>query len=112
VDDLCYSVEGAPYAMRKLKEASNPPTSEDRYWAIKVFQSRTPLTRDHLLTLMDYAFKWKDVGIWKKVMSSPMITLRTVEMELLLKGWEIFSFDGVRVGWVQFVLMCCRVNNQ
>ncbi|KAF4617001.1 hypothetical protein D9613_008504 [Agrocybe pediades] len=112
VDDLCYAAEGPPYAIRKLKESSQTPTSEDRYWAGKVLSTPTQLSREHVLLLMDYALKWKDLGLWKKVMSCPMCTLQHVEVGLLLKAWTLFSFEDVRVSYEQVLARSTVLTNK
>ena len=98
VDEICYDVEGIPYAYRKLKNScAIPPTAEDRLWASRLLQKLSALTPEHIKTLMDYALKWKDLEIWKGLMKSCSCSLGGVTKDLLLKGWQTFSFEKVRV---------------
>ena len=98
VDDICYYVEGIPYAYQKLQNSCTiPPTSEDRLWASRLLQKIGSLAPEHINTLMDYALKWKDLDIWKGLMKSGSCSLGGVPQELLLNGWKIFSFEPVCV---------------
>lgn len=97
-DDICYYVEGIPYAYQKLKNSCTiPPTAEDRLWASRLLQRLGSLTPEHIKTLMDYALKWKDLDIWKGLMRSSSCSLGGVPQDLLLKGWKTFSFEAVSV---------------
>jgi len=98
VDDICYYVEGIPYAYQKLKNSSTiPPTSEDRLWAGRLLQKISALTPEHIKTLMEYALKWKELDIWKGLMKSSSCSLGEVPQDLLLEAWKTFSFEAVCV---------------
>ncbi|KAF9564500.1 hypothetical protein CPC08DRAFT_247955 [Agrocybe pediades] len=112
LDELCYSIEGVTYALRKVQESSYPPSSKDRYWANRVVQAPTQLSSNKALTMMDYAFKWKDVVLWKKVMSCPMCTLKNVDTNLLLNAWALFSFEDVRVSFEEIVARATNVSDK
>lgn len=96
IDDICFSVEGIPYAFRKLKESTIiPPTQVDRQWAERLIKKDGFLTKEHIVTLMDYALKWRDLTMWKGVMKLKMCVLQIIDVDILLKAWELFSFEAV-----------------
>ncbi|KAF4616998.1 hypothetical protein D9613_008503 [Agrocybe pediades] len=112
LDDLCYSIEGVTYALRKVQESSDPPSSKDRYWANKVVHTPTQLSSNKALTMMDYALKWKDEVLWRKVMSCPMCTLKNVDTKLLLDAWALFSFEDVRVSFEEIVARATNLSDK
>ncbi|KIM42098.1 hypothetical protein M413DRAFT_126557 [Hebeloma cylindrosporum] len=104
VDDICYYVEGVPYAYQKLKDSCTiPPTSEDRLWASRLLQKIRSLTPEHIKTLLEYALKWKDLEIWKGLMKSSSCSLGGVPLDLFLNAWKTFTFEAVCVGFEEIL---------
>ena len=113
IEDICFCVEGSAYAFKKLKESSSiPPTQADLLWADRLMQTETAkkdkkrrssakkedsLTKDHVVTLMDYAMRWKDLARWKDVMNLKACSLEAIGNDALFLAWDIFSFDEVHV---------------
>lgn len=96
VEDICYKAGGVAYAYARLKMSSTlPPTDTDRLWATRVLEKGQSLTKDYVLTLLDYALKWGDLGLWKGATKSPSSTLKGIDNTLFIKGWKVFSFESV-----------------
>ena len=99
LDDVCYSIKGIPYGLQKLQECDSiPATVAARQWANRLLKNDGHrLTRDHIVTLLNYALKWPDLAIWKDVLKLRTCSLQVINVSLFLKSWETFSFENVRV---------------
>ena len=96
VEDICYEAGGVAYAYARLKMSSTiPPTDTDRLWATRVLRNGRSLSKEYATTLLDYALKWADLGLWKDTMKSPSLTLKDIDNAIFIKAWKIFSFEGV-----------------
>lgn len=95
-DDLCYRAEGLNYAFSKLKESTSiPPTSGDRAWAQRVLSKPYELNTLHIHTLIEYALKWKDIGIWTSAIKCPHGSLQNLNNDSLLQARKIFDFQNI-----------------
>ncbi|KAF8908584.1 hypothetical protein CPB84DRAFT_1744211 [Gymnopilus junonius] len=112
IDDICFFVEGVPYAFRKLKESAIPPTSEDRQWANRLTAKDGLLAKEHLVSLMDYALKWRDLTLWKNVMNMRSCTLQAIDVGALVRAWELFSFEAVRVSFEEILARSTQLPNR
>ena len=103
IDDVCFAVEGVSYAYRKLKESTAvPPTQVDRQWAGRLMSKDGSLNKEYIVTLLDYALKWRDLAMWKNIMKLRSCSLQFVGAPKLIRSWREFSFDEVRVRLVRF----------
>ncbi|KJA26964.1 hypothetical protein HYPSUDRAFT_1039386 [Hypholoma sublateritium FD-334 SS-4] len=104
VDDICYEAGGASFAFERLEKSSTTaPTDQDRRWAMCLLQKHMVMSKLHALTLIDYAFKWKDLDIWKGVMRCPTSTFENIDTALLLEAWKLFSFEAVCLSFEEFL---------
>lgn len=97
-DHICWALGGIPHALEKIKQASNPPSTDDRMWASKVVQasSTSVCTNEQALTILDYALAWKDNALWNQLIKpSCRYTFRKVGEDRLVRAWKVFGFRKV-----------------
>ncbi|KAJ3510104.1 hypothetical protein NLJ89_g4866 [Agrocybe chaxingu] len=104
VDDICFSVGGLSYALQKLKRSTAiPPTTEDRLWVDRLLQKSTSLDKGQVSVLLDYALKWRDADMCKRVMKCPSCPLTGSDLTILIKIWKTFSFETVRLSFEEIL---------
>ena len=108
VDEICFSAEGVSYAMRKLKASSAvPPTESDLNWMDRILEKGNTLKKEQVLELLDYALEWQDLTRWKKIAQLGSCSLQAAGFDTILKAWQLFSFEDVRVRYVEYMEMRC-----
>jgi len=109
VDDLCYSAEGPSYALRKLEKSITPPSDEDRAWAFRILDYRKELEKGIIEVLINYALTWKDIDLWDKISQNDACKLKSINCDLFLNAWNLFSFKKSFQGPQDFYDLLCSV---
>ena len=88
--------------LKQLKESlsENAPTEKDKFLANLIISNlrrhySTPLAST-LQTILDCAYKWKDVGMWKDLMEGFEADIGIWRENGLVRAFRVFEFKQIR----------------
>jgi len=100
VDNVCFSVEGVPYALQKLTALgarnSTVPTADMRLWANRLVLKGDQLNKDQAIKMLDLTLLWRDVEMFKGIIQCRALSIGSVKLDTLLNAWRIFTFETTR----------------
>ncbi|KAF8954905.1 hypothetical protein BDZ97DRAFT_1970033 [Flammula alnicola] len=103
-DDILYSIYGLRYAFQMLDRSTTiPPSEDDRRWVERILKSTTSLNKEQVLKVVEYARRWRDVNMWKRIMKANICTLGNLGTEELVKAWKAFGFEGVHLSFEEIL---------
>lgn len=100
VDNVCFSVEGIPYAFQKLTglgaHNSTVPTADMRLWANRLVLKGDQLNKDQAIKMLDLTLFWRDMEMFKAIIQCRALSVGSLELDTLLNAWKIFTFEIIR----------------
>jgi len=100
VDNVCFSVEGIPYALQKLAalgaQNSTMPTADMRLWADRLLSKGDQLNKDQAIKMLDLTSLWRDAKMVKSIIQCPAFSLAILKWDTLFNAWETCTFEGIR----------------
>ncbi len=97
--------------LKLFKESlsENAPTEKDKNMA-KFIISNLPNTGNDKIpsmnVMLDYAYKWKDIEIWRELVRSCGGDMKVQGENGLVQACRVFSFDQTRAGYIYIFVRC------
>ena len=91
---------GIEYVIKLFKESlsGDTPTKKDKLMAKDIISNLRKLASSDRIsaakTMLDYAYKWKDLAMWKDLIQS--YDLQAQGEDGLARAWRVFKFDQTR----------------
>jgi len=100
VDNVCFSVEGIPYAFQKLTilgaQNATVPTDDMRLWANRLVSKGDQLDLDQAIKMLDLTLFWQDAEMFKTVILCQAFSIQSLNLDTLSNAWKIFTFETIR----------------
>ncbi|KAF8628062.1 hypothetical protein AX17_006065 [Amanita inopinata Kibby_2008] len=110
------------YMMNKFKQSQSgdSPTQKDRETARAIikhlnlsFRFDTYHLKEEVYTLLDYAFKWKDIEMWRDIVTNSAHYIELSGKRGFVAAWRHFGFEAIQPGLEDYLLtmgLCGRLS--